>query len=174
MVLNTEKRRMLAEAASKLKACAGPSKALPTPTPASAPADLRWKGVVEAAASEDEDTCTGLVFKRKRGVEVAVSTHSVSDGCVPSFRENPSSASSFRDLVVHEGGGRMSLGAILECLPLLNCPLSSKRFSRPSKAGKWMARAKIPWEGMRPEALRPSSSHQAAPQFKYKNCGLRC
>ena len=31
--------------------------------------------------------------------------NSASDDCAPSFRENPSSASSPRDVVVHEGGG---------------------------------------------------------------------
>ena len=110
MVLNVEKRKMLAEAASKLKNGVGPSNAPPAPTPAtspsaSTPADLRQKGVVEATASEDEDTCTGLVFKRKRGVDVTVSAHSVSDGCAPSFRENPPSASSPRDLVVTKTEG---------------------------------------------------------------------
>jgi len=141
MVLNTEKKRMLAEAASKLKASVDPSEALPAPSfSAPAPAYLRQKGMVEATASEDEDTCTGLVFKRKRGADVAVSMHSLPDGCAPSFRENPPSASSPRDLVVHEGRGRMSLGRFLECLPLLNYPPSSRRFSKPSKAGKWMAR----------------------------------
>jgi len=63
---------MLAEAASKLKAGDGPSNALPAPIPvpslsASTPADLRLKGVVEATAFEDEDTCSGLVLKRKKG-----------------------------------------------------------------------------------------------------------
>jgi len=78
MVLNEKKRRMLVEAASKLKAGAGPSDAnaaapadgpiavISAPNPyATAPTDLRQKGVVEATASEDEDTCSGLVFKKK-------------------------------------------------------------------------------------------------------------
>ena len=114
---------MLAEAASKLKAGAGPSDAntaapadalaatIFAPNPyAPAPADLRQKGVVEAAASEDEDTCSGLVFKRKRGVDIAVPMLSTLDGCVPSFRENPPSAFSPRDLVIHKGGGESSPG----------------------------------------------------------------
>jgi len=98
MVLNTEKRRMLVEAASKLKVGAGPSDAnvdLPVaivsaPNPFSpAPADLRLKGVVEAAAFEDEDTCSGLIFKRKMGANAAVPTQSASDDRTSSFRENP-------------------------------------------------------------------------------------
>ena len=41
-------------------------------------------------------------------------------------------------------GGRAPLGVITACLLLLNCPHSSRRFSKPSKVGKGMARAKIP------------------------------
>ena len=117
MVLNAENKRMLAEAASKLKVGAGPSganAATPTNAPttvvsapnpsASAPADLRQKGVVEAIASKDEDTCSGLVFKRKMGVDVVVPALSASDGGAPSFQENPPSASSPRDMVAQEGG----------------------------------------------------------------------
>jgi len=93
MVLNAEKRRMLAEATSKLKAGVGlsdakaaapvdaPSTPIPTPSPsAPAPADLRLKGVVKATAPEDEDTCFGLVFKRKKGADAAVPAQSASDG----------------------------------------------------------------------------------------------
>jgi len=86
MVLNAEKKRQLAVVALQLKAAPGPS-----PDDASAPAtsapgpsapalvEQRQKGVTEAAASEDEDTCSGLVFKRKRKVDVAVPTNSGSD-----------------------------------------------------------------------------------------------
>jgi len=101
MVLNEEKRRMLAEAASKRKAGAGPSDvdvatpanapgtAITAPSPyAPTPMDLRQKGVVEATASEDEDTCSSLVFKRKRVVDVAVPAQSASDGRASFFREN--------------------------------------------------------------------------------------
>jgi len=118
MVLNEEKRRMLTEVASKRKAGAGPSDAdastpidgppttTSTPSPsAPAPVDLRQNGIVEATASEDEDTCSGLVFKRKKGADVAVPGHSASDDRAPSFRENLPSTYSPRDMVVHEGGG---------------------------------------------------------------------
>jgi len=66
--------------------------------------------VVEANASEDEDTCSGLVFKRKRKFDVAGPANSASDDRSPSFREHPLSASSPCDLVVQEGGGRVPLG----------------------------------------------------------------
>jgi len=133
MVLNAKKRRMLAEAVSKLKVGVSPSSANvatlvhapPAPTPAPSPstlalADLRQKGVVEVAASQDEDTCSSLVFKKKRGTDVAVPVLSASDGCAPSFREKPLSASSPRHLVIHEGGGGVLLEAILARLLLLN------------------------------------------------------
>jgi len=84
MVLNEEKKRMIAEVASR-KAGAGPSdvdaSALvdgpPTTTSAPSPsasalADHRQKGIVEATASEDEDTYFGLVFKRKQKSDVAI------------------------------------------------------------------------------------------------------
>jgi len=85
MVLNVEKRRELAVVALQLKAASGPS-IVDASAPAtsalgpSAPAliDQRQKGVVEATTSEDEDTCSGLVFKSKRKGETAV----------PSFREH--------------------------------------------------------------------------------------
>jgi len=66
MVLNTEKRRQLAVVAAQLKIAPGPSASGPS---APAPIDQRLKGVVEVAEvapSKDEDTCSGLVFKRKR------------------------------------------------------------------------------------------------------------
>ena len=68
------------------KAAPGPSAADASTPAASAPGpfaptlvDQRQKRVAEFAASEDEDTCSGLVFKRKRKVDVAVPTNSGSD-----------------------------------------------------------------------------------------------
>jgi len=110
MVLDAEKRRKLVELVSRRKAtlagASTPAGTLPvaTSTPISpdpAPIDQRQKWVVEAA---HEDTCTGLVFKRKRATNVVAPSHSSSDGHAPSFRENPPSASSPRDLVMLEGG----------------------------------------------------------------------
>ena len=55
--------------------------------------------------SEDEDTCISLVFKRPRVGEAATPSHSVSGGLTSVFRDNPPSASSPHDLIVHEGEG---------------------------------------------------------------------
>jgi len=68
------------------------------------------RGLVEATTSEDEDTCFGLVFKRKQIADVAIIAHSASDDRASSFGENPPSASSPRDIMVHEGGGESSFG----------------------------------------------------------------
>ena len=110
-MLNAEKKRMLAEATSKLKVGGGPSDAnvvasvdapvavISAPNPSTpAPLNFRQKGVVEVVASKNENTNFGLIFKRNRGVDVTVPALPVSDGCAPSFREPPS-ASSPRDLV---------------------------------------------------------------------------
>jgi len=132
MVLNAEKRRQLAAVAAQLKAAPGPF----APTPI----DQRLKGVVEvteAAASEDEDTCSGLIFKRKRKADVVVPAPLGSDGRAPSYKERPPSASSPRDIVVYEGRGRVLQGAIVVS-PLLIC--------RPSFSGCWSpSRPKRDW-----------------------------
>jgi len=125
MVLNAEKRKQLAEVALQRKVAPGPydanasTTAGSTPGPsAPSPLDQRQKGVAEATSTKDEDTCSGLIFKRKRKVDVAVPANSTLDDRAPSFREHPPSASSLRDLVVQEGGGRVPLGAIMVCLLL--------------------------------------------------------
>jgi len=64
---------------------------------------LGRRGVVEATASKDEGTCTSLVFKRKRADDVVAPSHSASDGHAPSFKDNPPSASSPREFIMHEG-----------------------------------------------------------------------
>jgi len=116
MVLNAEKRRQLAEVALQRKAAPGSSAAdAPTladnaPGPyAPVPVDHRQKGVVKAIAFEDEDTYSGIVFKRKRKADVAVPSPSHLDAHAPSYREHPSNTSFPRDLMVQEGMG-------LECL----------------------------------------------------------
>ena len=88
---------------------------------------------MEATASEDEVICFGLVFKRKKVADVAILAESASDGRASSFRENPSSASSPRVMVVHEGRGRVPLEPITARLLLLNFLLSSNRPCNVSK-----------------------------------------
>jgi len=116
MVLDAEKRRKLGELVARPKAALAdadtstPAGTPPTSTsapisPEPAPVDQRQKGVVEATTSEDKDTCTGLVFKRKRADDVMAPSHSALEGHAPSFRENPPNASSSHDLIVLEAGG---------------------------------------------------------------------
>jgi len=147
MVLNEEKRRKLVKLTSKHKATlAKVCTSTPAGTPLAAtsapvspeptPIDQRQKGVPEVIASEDKDTCTCPVFRRKRVADVMAQSHSASDGHAPSFRENPPNASSPRDLVVLEGGGESTPRVITACLLLLICPPSSKRFSKPFKVEK--------------------------------------
>jgi len=88
MVLNTEKRRQFTVVALQLWGAPGPSvvdASAPTTSTlgpsAPAPLDQRQKGLAELAASEDEDTCSGLVFKRKRKDYAAVPAASSSDDC---------------------------------------------------------------------------------------------
>jgi len=110
MVLNAEKRRQLAVMAAQLKAAPGPSAAGPSSL---APIDQRLKGVAEvaeAAAFEDEDTYSGIVFKRKRKADAVVPAPSGSNGQAPSYREHPPSACSPRDIVVKEGKGESATG----------------------------------------------------------------
>jgi len=144
MVLNTEKRRKLAELVSRCKvalAHVGASTPMGTSpaatsapiSPDPAPIDHRQKGVVEVAASEDEDT----FFKRKRAPGVVAPSHSASDCGTPSFIENSLSTSSPRDLVVLKGGERAPLKVITACLLLLICPPSSSSLSSASKTGRW-------------------------------------
>ena len=64
--------------------------------------------MAEATAIKDEDTCSGLAFKRKRKVDAAVPAKSASDDCA--CREHPPNASSPRDLMVQEGGGEGESG----------------------------------------------------------------
>jgi len=148
MVLDTEKKRKLGELVARRKdALADASTSTPagTPPPATStpispeptPIDQRQKGVEEATASEYENTCIGLVFKRKRTADVVAPSLSASDGHAPSFRENPPSASSPRDLMVLEGGGRLPLGVITTHPLLLICQPSSSRPSSASKTGRW-------------------------------------
>jgi len=126
MVLNTEKRRQDAVAA-QLKAALGPS--APGPS-APAPVDQRLKWVAEVtevAASEDEDTCSGLVFKRKRKADAVVPVPSGLDGRAPSYREHPPSVSFPRDIVVQKGMGESASGVTMASPLLIYRPSFSRR-----------------------------------------------
>jgi len=133
MVLDVERRNKLAALVARRRATladAGTSTPAGLPPVATsapishepAPIDHGQQGVVEATASEDEDTCTGLVFKRKRAGDDVAPSHSASDGHAPSFRENPPSASSPRDLIMLEGGGESAPGGDQGMPPTANLP----------------------------------------------------
>jgi len=110
MVFNAEKRRQLDAVATQMKATPGPSTAGLSAPP---PIDQRLKGVVEVAKVapfEDEDTCSGLIFKRKHKADVVVTTLSDSDGQASSYREHLPSASSPCDIAVQEGRGESASG----------------------------------------------------------------
>jgi len=122
MVLDAEKRRQLVVVAMQKKNAPGPS----TPGP-SAPSpsikDKRLKGVAEVtkvAASEDEETYSGLVFKRKRKADAAIPMPSDSDGQAPSYKECSPSTSFPCDIVVQEGRGKV-LRRVASGIPLPIC-----------------------------------------------------
>jgi len=120
MVLNEEKRNRLVEVIVRrqvaLVGAGGSAPAVHLPavqdSPNPPPADKN-KGVV-AIDSEDEGTEEGLVFKRPR-VGVAANSLSATDDHPPSFRDNPSSASSPCGLLALEGG-RESTHGVIKCL----------------------------------------------------------
>jgi len=99
MVLDSKKRRHLATVAMQKKTAPAPSALGPSVK------DKRLKGVAEVAPSEDDETYSGLVFKRKRKADAAIPVPSDSDGRAPSYRECPLSTSSPRDIAVREGKG---------------------------------------------------------------------
>jgi len=122
MGFNKDKKKKLVELLAKRKTAAAGvgTSSLTTPPPSAisapnttkpAPVDNRQKGVVAVAVdSEDEDTCTSLVFKRQRVGEAVAPSHSASGGLTPTFRDNPPSGSSPRHLIIHEGGGESAPG----------------------------------------------------------------
>ena len=82
--------------------------------------------VAEVAPSKDEDTCSDLIFRRKRKADAVVPASSDSNGQAPSYRECSPSASSPRYVVVHEGRGR-ALQKKTSGTPRLTCPPSFRR-----------------------------------------------
>jgi len=79
---------------------------------AQAPQDLKLKApttVVPASTKDDEETNSGLVFKRKRKAIVAHLEHSHSNGRAPSHRTTLASPTQTRDMmVVQEDEGTSS------------------------------------------------------------------
>ncbi|KAK7373540.1 hypothetical protein VNO80_06954 [Phaseolus coccineus] len=106
MVLSAEEKKRLADVLSRRTA--GGSGPAGPPSPAVAapePIADKSKRAAPVEISEDEDTCSDLVFKRKR-VEVATEVSSATEGQPPSFREHPPSASSPPEpLLALESGG---------------------------------------------------------------------
>jgi len=114
MGFNKDKKKKLADLLAKCRAAAaevGTSTPRAPPTSATstpylielAPIDDMQKGVV-AVDSDDEETCTNLVFKRQRVGESVAPSPSASGG-TPAFKDNPPSTSSPDQLVLREGGG---------------------------------------------------------------------
>ena len=144
MALNEKKKKNLVELLAKRRAAAvGASTSNPPPPATSAPNSSdpapngdRLKGVMVFVGTEDEDTSLGLVFKRQRVGDVEAPAHSAFDGYAPSLRDNPPSASSPRDLIVHEGRGRALLKITRHLLPLSSQPSSSKLLNA-FKTNRW-------------------------------------
>jgi len=74
MVLDAQKRKNLVALAVQKKTALAPSAK-----------DKKLKALAEAAPCEDEETCSGLVFKRKRKYDTAIPVPSDSDGRAPSY-----------------------------------------------------------------------------------------
>jgi len=118
MCLSEDKKKKLADLLAKQRAAAtGTSLSITlapstSATPAShppnpAPTTGELRGVL-AVESDDEDTCTGLVFKRPRVGAYAVPSASVSAG-TPTFIDHPLSASSPFQLLPWRVGERVPL-----------------------------------------------------------------
>jgi len=114
MAFNNDKKKKLADLLAKRRAAAaGEGSSTPIAPSTSttsalqpinpAPAAIELGGVV-VVESDDEDTCTGLVFKRPRAGETATPSASVSGG-TPAFIDHPPSTSSPLQVVAIEDGG---------------------------------------------------------------------
>jgi len=90
-MLDTQKRKNLAALAKQKKTTQVPSAK-----------GQKLKAVAEVTPSKDEETCSGLVFKRKRTDAAVGFVHSTSGGRAPSYRDFPPSLSPPRDIAVHE------------------------------------------------------------------------
>ncbi|KAK7364532.1 hypothetical protein VNO80_13269 [Phaseolus coccineus] len=67
--------------------------------------DLKLNEMVEVAPSDDEDTCSGPLFKRRRKVVSVPTEHSAADGRAPSQQALPPSPSPPRGIMVQESRG---------------------------------------------------------------------
>jgi len=102
-----------------------------------APADDRQKGVV-AVDTDDEDTCTSLVFKRQRVGEVVVSSPSASGG-TPTFRDNPQVPPPRAISLFTKVGERVPMKA-KKCFPPPSSPRCCNKSSNASKIRRcWRA-----------------------------------
>jgi len=93
-MLDAHKRKNLAALAKQKKTTQSPSAK-----------GKKLKAVTEVALFEDEETCFGLVFKRKQTDAAAVSVHFASDGRAPSYQDFPPNPSPPHDIAVQEGRG---------------------------------------------------------------------
>jgi len=111
---NKDKKKKLADLLAKRRAAAAganpstplthSSSAAPASHPTNpAPAAIELTGAV-AVKSDDEDTCTSLVFKRPRVGETVAPSASAS-ARTPTSMDHPPSASSPLQVVALEGGG---------------------------------------------------------------------
>ena len=99
-----DKRKAAATEEGTFMPIAPSTSAAPAPCPTElAPSINRPEGMV-AVDTDDEETCTDLVFKRSRVDEVVAPSTSASGG-LPTFMDHPPSASSPLPLAVPEGGG---------------------------------------------------------------------
>jgi len=93
-MLDTQKRKNLAALAEKKMT-----------TEALSTKGQKLKAMAEATPSEDEETCYGLVFKRKRTDAASNFVHSVSNSRALLYRDFPPNPSLPRDIAVQEGRG---------------------------------------------------------------------
>jgi len=118
MGFNNDKKKKLADLLAKQRATAtgegtstpiAPStSATPAPHPTEPAFTVDRPERVVVVETDDEETCTDLVFKRSRVGEAVAPSTSASGG-TPTFMDHPPSATSPLPLVVHEGGGESAL-----------------------------------------------------------------
>jgi len=132
MGFNKYKKKKLADLLAKRRAA---TSATPAPQPIDpAPAVDGQRGVV-AFETDDEDTCTGLVFKRQRVGEAVAPSASASGG-TPTFMDHPPSASSHSNLLFTRVEERAPPRA-RRCLLPPSFPCCSNEYSTASRTRRW-------------------------------------